>query len=131
MEIKTNYYYRSKDGSTKNGGLIKFNRFRITEAKGHPIPEKGVIYYSTSTDDILKVEKNDGDVISVNINRILTEKEYTTSQMEYYIYLNWINKQKFKWMHKRHFLQEFSYLHLGIIILLAYFVYQLIIHLTD
>ena len=131
MEIKTIYYYRSKDGSTKKGGVIKFNRYRILSATSHDIDEKGVFYYSTSTDDLLKVEVNSGNLVSININRIITEKEYATSQMEYYVHLNWIDRQKFRWMNNRHYLQRFSIIHLGLILLLFYFVYELIQNLND
>lgn len=131
MQIKTNYYYRSKEGSTKYGGVILFNRYRILKAQGHNLPDKGVVFYSTSTDDILKVDDGRGELKSINVNRILTEKDYTTTQMEYYIYLNWLNKQKFKWMYGRHLLQQFSIIHLVLITALVYFAYQILINLND
>ncbi|MFN5346280.1 MAG: hypothetical protein ACK44N_07255 [Bacteroidota bacterium] len=132
MEIKTNYYYRSKEGILKEGGQIVFNRYRILSAVGRELPEKGVVYYSSATNDILKVEIGESQLKSVLVNRIITEKDYTSNQMEYYIWLNWLNQQKFKWIHKRHFLQQKkTHLHLGLIILLIYFVYQLLEHLTD
>ena len=132
MKIKTNYYYRSKDGVLRDGGMIEFNRYRIISAEGRDIPENGIVYYSTSADDILKVDKGDNNQVSVKINRIITEKEYTSSQMEYYIWLNWVNLQKFKWINKRHILQKKeTRVHLGLIILFIYFVYQLIQNLND
>ena len=132
MEIKTNYYYRSKDGVLRAGGEIVFNRYRILSVEGREIPDKGIVYYSSAANDIFKIETNDTLVQSVNINRIITEKEYTSNQMEYYIWLNWINQQRFKWINKRHVLQKKkTHLHLGLIILLIYFVYQLIQHLND
>ncbi len=132
MKIKTNYYYRSKDGVLRDGGMIEFNRYRIISAEGRDIPENGIVYYSTSANDILKVDKGDNNQVSVKINRIITEKEYTSSQMEYYIWLNWVNLQKFKWINKRHILQQKEMrVHLGLIILLIYFVYKLIQNLND
>ena len=82
MKIKTNYYYRSKDGVLRDGGMIEINRYRIISAEGRDIPENGIVYYSTSADDILKVDKGDNNQVSVKINRIITEKEYTSSQIE-------------------------------------------------
>ena len=132
MEIKTNYYYRSKEGILKEGGQIVFNRYRILSAEGRELPDKGVVYYSSATKDVLKVEMGESQLKSVLINRIITEKEYTSNQMEYYIWLNWTNQQKFKWINKRHVLQQKKTLfHLGLIVLLIYFVYELIQHLTD
>lgn len=132
MNIKTNYYYRGKDGVLREGGKIVFNRYRILTVDGREVPEKGIIYYSSVASDILKVESGESRVQSVHINRIITEKEYTSSQMEYYIFLGWMDQQKFKWINKRHILQQNkNLLHLGLIILLIYFVYQLIQHLND
>jgi hypothetical protein len=132
MNIKTNYYYRGKDGVLREGGIIVFNRYRILSVDGREIAEKGIVYYSSSVDDILKIENGLNQTKSVSINRIITEKEYTSNQMEYYIWLNWTNEQKFKWINKRHFLQlKKNLLHLGLIILFIYFVYQLIQNLTD
>ena len=132
MKIKTSYYYRSNDGVLKVGGKIVFNRYRILFAEGRDLPEKGVVFYSSLSKDILKVEISESQVSSVSINRILTEKEYTSSQMEYYIHLNWLTLQKFKWINKRHVLQQNkTIIHLGLIILLIYFVYELIQNLTD
>ena len=132
MQIKTNYYYRSKEGVLKEGGQMVFNRYRILAAEGKSLPENGIVYYSTSANDILKVEKGDNNQVPVKINRIITEKEYTSSQMEYYIWLNWVNLQKFKWINKRHILQQKeTRVHLGLIILLIYFVYELIQNLND
>lgn len=132
MEIKTIYYYRSKDGVLKKGGQIVFNRYRILSVDGRELPERGIVYYSSSANDILKVETENNLIQSVNINRIITEKEYTSSQMEYYIWLNWMNQQRFKWINKRHILQQKkTHLHLGLIILLIYFVYELIQNLND
>lgn len=132
MEIKTNYYYRNKDGVLKTGGQIVFNRYRILSVDGRELPEKGIVYYSSAANDILKVETENALNQSVNINRIITEKQYTSSQMEYYIWLNWINQQRFKWINKRHILQQKkTHLHLGLIILLIYFVYELIQNLND
>jgi hypothetical protein len=132
MEIKTNYYYRSKDGVLRAGGEIVFNRYRILSVENREIPDKGIVYYSSAANDILKIETNNAQIQSVNINRIITEKEYTSNQMEYYIWLNWINQQRFKWINKRHVLQKKkTHVHLGLIILLIYFVYELIQHLND
>ena len=132
MNIKTNYYYRGKDGVLREGGKIVFNRYRILSVDGREVPEKGILYYSSASSDILKVESGESRVQSVHINRIITEKEYTSSQMEYYIFLGWMDQQKFKWINKRHILQQNkNLLHLGLIILLIYFVYQLIQHLND
>lgn len=132
MNIKTNYYYRGKDGVLREGGMIVFNRYRILSVDGREISEKGIVYYSSATDDILKIETGPNQTKSASINRIITEKEYTSNQMEYYIWLNWKNEQKFKWINKRHFLQlKKNQLHLGLILLFIYFVYQLIQHLTD
>ncbi|MFM7016537.1 MAG: hypothetical protein ACKOX3_09440 [Bacteroidota bacterium] len=132
MEIKTNYYYRNKDGVLKQGGTIVFNRYRIISAEGRDLPANGVVFYSSRVDDMLKVEANDAKMISVPINRIITEKEYTANQMEYYIWLNWINQQRFKWINKRHILQQKkTLLHLGLYLLLIYFVYQLFQILID
>ena len=90
------------------------------------------MYYSSAANDIFKVENDNSTVQSIPINRIITEKEYAASQMEYYVFLTWVNQQKFKWMFKRHLLQQNKTLvHLGLIILLIYFVYQLIQLLTD
>jgi hypothetical protein len=132
MNIKTNYYYRGKDGVLREGGMIVFNRYRILFAEGREISDKGVIYYSSAADDILKIENGLNQTKSVSINRIITEKEYTSNQMEYYIWLNWTNEQKFKWINKRHFFQiKKNLMHLGLILLFIYFVYELIQHLTD
>jgi hypothetical protein len=132
MEIKTDYYYRSKEGVLKRGGKLVFNRYRILSAEGRELPEKGALYYSSAANDIFKVENDNSTVQSIPINRIITEKEYAASQMEYYVFLTWVNQQKFKWMFKRHLLQQNKTLvHLGLIILLIYFVYQLIQLLTD
>jgi hypothetical protein len=132
MEIKTNYYYRSQDGVLRKGGLIVFNRYRILSAEGREIPEKGVVYYSSPADETFKVSFSDTQSQTVNINRIITEKEYTSNQMEYYVWLSLINQQKFKWINKRHFLQQKkNLLHLGLIILFIYFAYQLIQNLND
>jgi len=132
MEIKTNYYYRSQDGVLRQGGLIVFNRYRILSVEGREIPDKGVIYYSSTANDTLKVAISDAQFQTVNINRIITEKEYTSNQMEYYVWLSLINQQKFKWINKRHFLQQKkNLLHLGLIILFIYFVYQLVQYLND
>lgn len=134
MNIKTNYYYRGKDGVLREGGIIVFDRYRILSVEGRELSEKGIVYYSSAANDILKIETETGSNLtkSVSINRIITEKEYTSNQMEYYIWLNWTNEQKFKWINKRHFLQlKKNQLHLGLILLFIYFVYQLIQHLTD
>jgi hypothetical protein len=132
MNIKTNYYYRGKDGVLREGGKIVFNRYRILSIDGREISEKGIAYYSSPVDDILKIENGPNLTKSVSINRIITEKEYTSNQMEYYIWLNWKNEQKFKWINKRHFFQlKKNLLHLGLILLFIYFVYQLIQNLTD
>ena len=132
MNIKTNYYYRGKDGVLREGGKIVFNRYRILSVDGREIADKGIVYYSSPVDDILKIENGLNQTKSVSINRIITEKEYTSDQMEYYVWLNWKNEQKFKWINKRHFLQlKKNLLHLGLIILFIYFVYQLIQNLTD
>ncbi|MFM2155374.1 MAG: hypothetical protein RL516_123 [Bacteroidota bacterium] len=132
MNIKTNYYYRGKDGVLREGGKIVFNRYRILSVDGREISEKGITYYSSPVDDILKIENGPNLTKSVSINRIITEKEYTSNQMEYYIWLSWTNEQKFKWINKRHFLQlKKNLLHLGLILLFIYFVYQLIQNLTD
>jgi hypothetical protein len=132
MEIKTNYYYRSQDGVLRQGGLIVFNRYRILSAEGREMTDKGVIYYSSPADETFKVSFSDTQSQTVNINRIITEKEYTSNQMEYYVWLSLINQQKFKWINKRHFLQQKkNLLHLGLIILFIYFVYELIQHLND
>jgi len=132
MNIKTNYYYRGKDGVLREGGKIVFNRYRILSVDGREIADKGIVYYSSTVDDTLKIENGLNQTKSVSINRIITEKEYTSDQMEYYVWLNWKNEQKFKWINKRHFLQlKKNLLHLGLIILFIYFVYQLIQNLTD
>jgi hypothetical protein len=132
MNIKTNYYYRGKDGVLREGGVILFNRYRILSVEGREISEKGILYYSSASNDILKIDSGPNQTKSVLINRILTEKEYTSDQMEYYVYLDWIDEQKFKWINKRHFFQlKKNLLHLGLILLFIYFVYQLIQHLND
>lgn len=132
MKIKTSYYYRSKEGVLKQGGEIVFIRYRILSVDGRDVPEKGIVYYSSAVSETLKVETSKGQLQSVNINRIITEKEYTSSQMEYYISLSWINQQRFKWINKRHVLQQHrTQIHLGLIVLFIYFIYQLIQHLND
>ena len=132
MEIKTNYYYRSQDGVLRKGGLIVFNRYRILSVEGREMTDKGVVYYSSPADETFKVSFSDNQSQTVNINRIITEKEYTSNQMEYYVWLSLINQHKFKWINKRHFLQQKkNLLHFGLIILFIYFAYQLIQNLND
>lgn len=132
MKIKTIYYYRNKDGILKEGGQIVFNRYRILSVEGRDVSDKGIVYYSSAASDILKVETSNSQLKSVSINRIITEKEYTSNQMEYYIWLNWMNQQRFKWINKRHVLQQKrTHIHLALIILFIYFVYQLIQLLND
>ena len=128
MNIKTNYYYRGKDGVLREGGMIVFNRYRILFAEGRGISDKGVIYYSSAADDILKIENGLNQTKTVSINRIITEKEYTSNQMEYYIWLNWTNEQKFKWINKRHFFQiKKNLMHLGLILLFIFLLSLLIL----
>jgi hypothetical protein len=132
MELKTDYYYRSKEGVLKWGGKIVINRYRILNVDGRELPEKGISYYSSPVDYFLKLENADLTVKSIQINRIVIEKDYSANQMEYYISLGWLNQQKLKWINKRHPLQQKkNYLHLGLIILLFYFVYQLIQLMKD
>jgi len=132
MDLKTDYYYRSKEGVLKRGGKIVINRYHILNVEGRELPEKGIGYYSSPVDYFLKLENDDLTVKYIPINRIINEKEYSANQMEYYISIGWLNEQKFKWINKRHPLQQNkNYLHLGLIILLFYFVYQLIQLMTD
>jgi hypothetical protein len=98
MEIKTNYYYRSQDGVLRQGGLIVFNRYRILSVEGRELTDKGVVYYSSPADETFKVSFSDTQSQTININRIITEKEYTSNQMEYYVWLSLINQHKFKWI---------------------------------
>lgn len=132
MELKTDYYYRSKEGVLKWGGKIVINRYRILYVDGRELPEKGIGYYSSPADYFLKIENDDLTVKSLPINWIINEKDYSAIQMEYYISLTWLNQQKFRWINKRHPLQQKkNFLHLVLIILLFYFVYQLIQLMTD
>lgn len=132
MEIKTDYYFRNKEGILRPGGKIVFNRYRIILAEGKDIPEKGIPFYSSSTSDSLKVQNEDGSIKSVEINRIITEKEYTANQTEFYVRLNWMNQQKFKWINKKHTFQKKKFLlHLALTLLLIYFVYEILQLLTD
>jgi len=75
MELKTDYYYRSKEGVLKWGGKIVINRYRILNVDGRELPEKGISYYSSPVDYFLKLENADLTVKSIQINRIVIEKD--------------------------------------------------------
>lgn len=61
-------------------------------------------YYDDSNFNITC--ENETRNYKVDINTVITESIYNTSQKEYFLCLNGIQKQKLRWMFKRHWIQQ-------------------------
>ena len=105
MKITTKYYYHNKGKFFECGGEMTLKKRHIVQlGKFLSEEERKQFYFDESLFNITC--ENEGQNYMVDINTIVIESIYNTSQKEYFIRLNGVQKQKLKWMFKRHWFQQ-------------------------
>lgn len=127
MKIKTRYYHLQGKGGYGDGGKILLVNRKIIPLDQSETPARA--FYFNQTHLTISCER--GDRLSkVDINRILTETEYARTQREYFVYLNWLQQQKLKWMFRKHWLQtRRAKLHLLLLAAFLVLLYVMVFHL--
>jgi hypothetical protein len=105
MNIKTKYYYHNKGKFFEFGGYMVLEERTIKQLGEQVFEGKGKSFYSNESKFDITCQNNDQNY-KVDINAVITEASYNTSQKEYFVKLTWLQKQQLKWMFKRHWIQQ-------------------------
>ncbi len=105
MKIKTKFYYLDKGKYFECGGQLVLDGKQIKKLGKLPIEEVGRSFYYDDTHFEITCER-ENKRFKRDINRIITESSYKTTQREYLTRLTWLQQQKLLWMFKRHWLQQ-------------------------
>jgi hypothetical protein len=105
MKIRARFYYHNKGKFFDYGGYMVLTNRSIERLGSIPIEDEGRPFYYDDTSFSITCENKNKKYL-IEINRIITESSYKTTQKEYLIKLNWLQKQKLIWMFRRHWLQQ-------------------------
>ena len=123
MRIKTRFYYHNKGNYFVYGGWMVLKDRQIVHLDKLPLVEKARPFYYDDTFYTITYESKEKKRV-LDANTIITEAVYRTSQLEYLVKLNWVQRQKLLWMFRSHWLQQpGNVIHiaiLGIMVTLAF-----------